>query len=94
MDNHDTLFEDVLKSANIVDVLSSYINVTKKGRNYVALCPFHDDRNPSLMISSEKQIYKCFVCGAGGNAITFVRDFEKISIGEAVQKLHRLSLYR
>lgn len=87
MDNHDTLFEDVLKSANIVDVLSSYINVTKKGRNYVALCPFHDDRNPSLMISSEKQIYKCFVCGAGGNAITFVRDFEKISIGEAVQKV-------
>ena len=87
MDNYDTLFDDVLKSANIVDVISSYINVTKKGRNYVALCPFHDDRNPSLMISSDKQIYKCFVCGAGGNAITFVRDYEKISIAEAVKKV-------
>ncbi len=91
MNGRDTLFEDVLKHANIVNVISSYINVIKKGRNYTALCPFHDDRNPSLMISPDKQIFKCFVCGAGGNAITFVRDYEKITLGEALRKVALIS---
>ena len=49
--------------ADIVEVISSYLPLTKKGRNYFGLCPFHDDTNPSMSISSEKQIYKCFVCG-------------------------------
>lgn len=93
MSTRDTLYEDVLKHANIVDVVSSYINVIKKGRNYVALCPFHDDRNPSLMISPDKQIYKCFVCGAGGNAISFVRDYLKVSVGEALRKVAQISGY-
>ncbi len=51
----------------------------KKGKNYVCLCPFHNDTNPSMIISQEKQIYKCFSCGAGGNVLTFVQNYEKIS---------------
>ena len=54
-----SLVDDILKQADIVNVVSSYINVIRKGRNYVALCPFHDDKNPSMMISKEKQIFKC-----------------------------------
>jgi DNA primase len=81
------LIDAILAQADIVTVISSYITVTKKGRSYVALCPFHDDKNPSLNISKEKQIFKCFVCGTGGNAITFVEKFEKISFEEAVRKV-------
>ncbi len=77
----------VRSRASIVDVLSHYIALQKKGRNYVALCPFHDDHNPSMSISEDKQIYKCFVCGAGGNVFTFVSNYEKISFLEAVYKV-------
>lgn len=76
---------EVLRKVDIVKVIGSYITLTQKGRNYVGLCPFHDDNNPSLSISPEKRIYKCFVCGAGGNAITFVQDYEKIPFMKAVQ---------
>ena len=85
-----SIIEDILKHADIVDIVSSYINVIKKGRNYVAICPFHDDKNPSMMLSREKQIFKCFVCGTGGNAITFVQNYEKISYVEAVKKVAEL----
>lgn len=88
------LIEEVLKRANIVDVISSYINVIKKGNRYVAICPFHDDKNPSMMISKEKQIFKCFVCGEGGNAITFIQKFEKIPFEDAVRKLADLIGFR
>ncbi len=81
------LIEEILHAADIVQVISSYISVIKKGRNYVAVCPFHDDTNPSLQISPEKQIFKCFVCGKGGNAITFVELYEKIPFLEAVRKV-------
>jgi DNA primase len=84
------LIDKILASADIVTIISSYIPVTKKGRSYVALCPFHDDKNPSLNISKEKQIFKCFVCGTGGNAITFVEKYEKISFEEAVRKVAEL----
>lgn len=77
----------VRSRASIVDVISHYISLSKKGRNYVALCPFHDDHNPSMSISEDKQIYKCFVCGAGGNVFTFVSNYEKISFLEAVYKV-------
>ncbi len=81
------LIDDLLKNADIVSVISSYIPVIQKGRSYLAVCPFHDDKNPSLNISREKRIYKCFACGAGGNAITFIEKYEKISFDEAVRKL-------
>ena len=72
---------------DIVDVISTYIPLTKKGRNYFGLCPFHDDHTPSLSVSSEKQIYKCFVCGEGGNVFDFVKNYEHISFIDAVTTL-------
>ncbi len=86
----DTLINELLSHTDIVAVISSYIPVTKKGRNYVAICPFHDDTSPSLTISPEKQIYKCFSCGAAGNAISFVANYEKIPYYDAVRKVAEL----
>lgn len=79
------LIDAVLQAADIVTVVSSYINVEKHGRSYKAICPFHNDTNPSLSISKEKQIYKCFVCNAGGNAISFVKNYTKSSYHDAVK---------
>ena len=92
MYNQD-LVEAVLKHADIVQVISAYIPVEKKGRNYVALCPFHDDKNPSMQISTEKQIFKCFVCGTGGNAISFVEKYEKIPFAAALRKVAQICNY-
>ncbi len=79
--------------ADIVDVISNYIPVEKKGREYVAVCPFHNDHDPSMRISPDKQIYKCFVCGAGGNAFTFVSKMEKISFPESVIQVAKMIGY-
>lgn len=84
---NNSISEDVLKHADIVKVIGSYLNLTKKGKNYVAICPFHDDTNPSMTISPDKKLFKCFVCGTGGNAITFVQKYEHISFNEAVKKV-------
>ncbi len=89
----EALVNDVLAHADIVNIISSYLEVQQKGKNYVALCPFHDDTVPSLSISKEKQIYKCFVCGEGGSAITFVMKYEKIPFMDAVRKVAELSGY-
>ena len=67
----------VRTQASIVDVISHYIPLNKSGRNYRAICPFHDDHDPSMNISEDKQIFKCFVCGAGGNVFSFVQKYEK-----------------
>lgn len=74
-------------SVDIVDVIGRYVPLTRKGKNYKCICPFHDDHDPSMSIASDKQIYKCFVCGAGGNVFTFVQNYEKISFQEAVYKV-------
>lgn len=81
------LVDAILSKTDIVNVVKAYIPVTKKGRNYMAICPFHDDNHPSLSISPERQIFKCFVCGTAGNAITFVSKYEKISFDDAVRKV-------
>ncbi len=81
------LIESLLKEADIVTVISAFIPVTKKGRGYVAICPFHDDKNPSLSISKDRQIFKCFVCGTGGNAISFVQKHLGISYQDAVKRV-------
>lgn len=83
----DEIIEEIKKKADIVDVISSYIPLTKKGRNYFGLCPFHDDHSPSMSVSKEKGIYTCFVCGATGNVITFVMDYENVSYVEALKIL-------
>ena len=89
----DSLRKDVLAHCNIVEVISSFLSVTKKGKNYVAICPFHDDTNPSMVISPEKQMFKCFVCGTGGDAISFVSKYLHISYGEAMKKVAEISGY-
>ncbi len=83
--------DDILRKVDIVKVVGNYITLTQKGRNYLGICPFHNDSNPSLTISPEKRIYKCFVCGAGGNAFTFVSDYEKIPFIKAVKTVCAIS---
>lgn len=73
--------------ADIVDVIGRYVPLTRKGKSYKCVCPFHDDHDPSMSIAADKQIYKCFVCGAGGNVFMFVQNYEKISFIEAVYKV-------
>ena len=85
MDN--SVIEQIRESNNIVDVISAYLPLKRSGANYKGVCPFHDDRNPSMMVSEQKQIFKCFVCGKGGNVFTFVQEYEKITFMEAVKKL-------
>lgn len=76
---------EIRKSVNIVDIIADYIPIEQKGRNYFAICPFHDDHNPSMSISPEKQIYTCFVCGAHGNVFNFIMDYENVSFYEALK---------
>lgn len=77
--------EQIRSSVDIVDVIGSYIPLTKKGKGYWGICPFHDDSNPSMSVSQELQIYKCFVCNAGGNVFTFLQNYLKISYLDAVK---------
>ena len=81
------VINEIRNKTDIVDVVSKYVNLTKKGKNYIGVCPFHDDHSPSMSVSPEKQIYTCFSCGASGNVFTFVADFEHISFAEAVKLL-------
>ena len=72
--------------ANIADIISSYnIDIEKKGKDYKCICPFHDDHSPSMSISESRQIFKCFVCGVGGNVFSFVEQYEHVSFPEAVK---------
>ncbi len=78
---------EVRRRADIADIIGRYLTVQKRGREYRAVCPFHDDHDPSLHINPDMQIYKCFVCGAGGNMFTFVQNYENVSFPEAVEKV-------
>lgn len=78
---------EIRTSVDIVDIISEYINLTEKGKNFFGVCPFHDDHSPSMSVSRDKQMYKCFSCGAGGNVINFVMDYENITFLEALSKL-------
>lgn len=83
----EEIIEKVRNESDIVDVISEYIQLTKRGRNWFGLCPFHGENTPSFSVSEDKQIFHCFGCGAGGNVITFVMDIENVSFPEAVSKL-------
>ncbi len=83
----------IRSQADIVDIIGKYIAVEKSGRGFKAQCPFHDDHDPSMSISEEKQIFKCFVCGAGGNVFSFVQKFENITFPEAVYKVAQMINY-
>ena len=87
----DITIRKIKESNDIVDVIGEYLELTPKGKNYFAVCPFHNDHSPSMSISREKQIFRCFVCGATGNVITFVKDYEKVSFVEALEILAKRS---
>lgn len=81
------LIEDIRKKADIAEVIGSYLPLVKAGRNYKAVCPFHDDHSPSMVISTEKQIYNCFVCNNKGNVFTFVQNYEQLPFKKAVKRV-------
>lgn len=78
---------EIRNSADIVNIISDYIPLKMQGKNYFGVCPFHDDHTPSMSVSKERQLFKCFVCNKGGNVFTFVKDYENISYIEAVKKV-------
>jgi len=82
----DTI-DQIRDTADVVEIVSKYVDLKKRGQNFVGLCPFHNDTHPSLYVSPSKQIYKCFSCDAGGNAMTFLMEYEKISFIDAVKQL-------
>lgn len=79
--------DDLLSRVDIVDVIDKRITLRKSGKNYSALCPFHTEKSPSFSVEPEKQFYYCFGCGAGGNALGFVMDYERIDFPQAVETL-------
>ncbi len=83
----DELIEEVRTRNDIVDVISGYVRIQKKGSSYFGLCPFHSEKSPSFSVSPNKQMYYCFGCGAGGNVITFLMEYENASFQEAVKML-------
>ena len=81
-----SIINDIRNKVDIVDVISSYIPLETRGKNYFGVCPFHDDHSPSMSVSRDKQIYTCFTCGATGNVFRFLQDYEHISFIESVKK--------
>ena len=75
----------IYAAANIVDIVGDYVTLKRKGVNYVACCPFHNEKTPSFVVSPSKGLYKCFGCGKGGNAVTFVMEQESVSYPEALK---------
>lgn len=83
----DELIEEVRSRNDIVDVISGYVRLTKKGSTYFGLCPFHNEKTGSFSVSPNKQMYYCFGCGAGGNVFTFLMQYENFSFPEAIEAL-------
>lgn len=83
----DHIIDQVRQSSDIIDVLSQFLSLKKRGRNYICLCPFHHEKTPSFSVSQDKQIYHCFGCGKGGNVMTFLMEHEQMSFPEAVKFL-------
>ncbi len=83
----DELIEEIRSRNDIVDVISGYVKLQKKGSTYFGLCPFHNEKSPSFSVSPHKQMYYCFGCGAGGNVFTFIMEYENYSFLEAVKVL-------
>ncbi len=86
---HPRTIEAVKERADIVDVVGEHVVLKKRGREFVGICPFHDDSKPSMTVSPSKQFYYCFSCGAGGNSIKFLMDFQRQSFGDVVLELAR-----
>ena len=80
----EEIVEEVRSRSDIVDVVSRYVKLQRRGSSYLGLCPFHNEKTPSFSVSPDKQIYHCFGCGAGGNVITFLMEYENYSFQEAL----------
>ncbi|MEJ2194721.1 MAG: DNA primase [Ignavibacteriaceae bacterium] len=83
----ESKIEEVRASANVVDIISEYVQLRKRGKNYIGLCPFHSEKTPSFTVSDEKQIFHCFGCHTGGNIFKFLMEYKKISFVESVQEV-------
>ena len=83
----DDIIEEVRMKNDIVDVISQYVRLTRRGSSYFGLCPFHNEKTPSFSVTPSKQMYYCFGCGAGGNVYNFVMQYENYSFGEALSHL-------
>ncbi len=86
-DSNNSLRKEIAEKADIVEIISRYVNLEKKGANYIGLCPFHDDKNPSMSVSPSKHIFKCFSCNTGGDSITFLSKIKNISQLEAMREI-------
>ena len=83
----ERFLDELIARTDIVDLVSESVRLTKKGRNYWGLCPFHSEKTPSFSVSADKQIFKCFGCGKGGGAINFVMEMENLPFRDAVEVL-------
>ncbi|MGI9240836.1 MAG: CHC2 zinc finger domain-containing protein, partial [Verrucomicrobiales bacterium] len=83
--------QEVLQATDIVTLIESYFPLKRAGTNFRAVCPFHNEKTPSFNVNPQRQIFKCFGCGAGGNAIAFVRDYEGLTFPEAVRRVGQLA---
>ena len=81
------IIDKVLDAANIIEVIGEDITLKKQGVNYIGVCPFHDDKTPSLVVSPAKGIYKCFACGAGGNVFKFLMEHHGLSYPDAIREM-------
>ena len=84
---HPRTIQEVKDKVDIVDVISEHIVLKKKGKEFVGICPFHDDTKPSMTVSPSKQFYYCFSCGAGGNSIKFLMEFTRANFSDVVLSL-------
>ena len=83
----EDLIEEIRMKNDIVDVISGYVKLQRKGSSYFGLCPFHNEKSPSFSVSPAKQMYYCFGCGAGGNVFTFLMEYENFTFVEALRAL-------
>lgn len=89
MQDYKLFIDDLKNKVDIVEVISSFIPLKKSGKNYLSLCPFHQEKTPSFVVNREKNLYHCFGCGKGGTVFNFIMDYEKLSFNESVQLLAR-----
>jgi DNA primase len=83
----DTQVEEIKQKLNIVDVINRFVPLKKRGRNHIACCPFHGEKNSSFTVSEELQMFKCFGCGKSGDIFTFLQEYERITFPEALTEL-------
>lgn len=85
--NGNSLRKEIIEKADIVNIVSQYVKLEKRGNNYIGLCPFHDDKNPSMSVSPQKRVFKCFSCGTAGDVVSFVSKIKNITTSEAMREV-------